>query len=217
MPTTRRQLLLGGASVAGAAALSPLLGSSAGLAATASHRATVHSSLPHPDSSGIVWWDRWNCENYNSVVLARSGAGKSYFVKLEVLRSLYQGVRVEVIDPEDEYLRLADAVGGTVVQLGTQGVKLNPLDLPVGDGRPDVLTRRGLFLHTLVSVLLGHVPPSPEKAALDRAIIACYAAAGITNDPTTWTRPAPLLRDLTATLTRDGDPAGSSSPPAAPD
>jgi hypothetical protein len=75
----------------------------------------------NPDSGGIVWWDRWSQENHNSVVIARSGAGKSYFVKLEVLRSLYQGVRVEVIDPEDEYLRLADTVGGVSVQLGTPG------------------------------------------------------------------------------------------------
>ena len=78
-----------------------------------------------------------------------------YFVKLEVLRNLYQGVQVAVIDPEDEYLRLADAVGGTVVRLGAPGVRINPLDLPVGDTRPDVLTRRGLFLHTLIAVLLG--------------------------------------------------------------
>jgi type IV secretory pathway VirB4 component len=161
----------------------------------------------NPDSGGIVWWDRWSQENYNSVVLARSGAGKSYFVKLEVLRSLYQGVRVEVIDPEDEYLRLADAVGGTVVQLGTAGVKLNPLDLPVGDGRPDVLTRRGLFLHTLVAVLLGHVPPPPEKAALDRAILEVYRQAGITPDPRTHHRPAPLLRDLAHVLDNDEDAA----------
>src|SRR6185369_13464252 len=103
----------------------------------------------------IVWWDRWAQENHNSVVLARSGAGKSYFVKLDVLRSLYQGVQVSVIDPEDEYQRLADAVGGIVVKLGGAGVKLNPLDLPVGDRRPDVLTRRGLFLHTFIAVLLG--------------------------------------------------------------
>src|SRR2546430_14810500 len=86
----------------------------------------------NPDSGGIVWWDRWNAENYNSVVIARSGAGKSYFVKLEVLRSLYQGVRVEVIDPEDEYLRLADAVGGGIVRPGTPGVEPNPPDLPGG-------------------------------------------------------------------------------------
>ena len=139
----------------------------------------------NPASAGIVWWDRWTQENHNSIVLARSGAGKSYFVKLEILRNLYQGVQVAVVDPEDEYLRLADAVGGSIVRLGLPGVKINPLDLPVGDRRPDTLTRRALFLHTLISVLLGHQPPPAERAALDRAILAVYRAAGITADPAT--------------------------------
>ncbi len=161
----------------------------------------------NPDSHGIVWWDRWTQENHNSVVLARSGAGKSYFVKLDILRQLYQGVQVAVIDPEDEYGRLADAVGGTTVRLGAPGVRLNPLDLPGGDPRPDVLTRRGLFLHTLISVLIRQQPPPAERAALDRAILAVYRAAGITGDPATHHRPAPLLRDLAATLTTDADPA----------
>lgn len=157
----------------------------------------------NPDSQGIVWWDRWAQENHNSVVLARSGAGKSYFVKLDVLRNLYQGVQVSVVDPEDEYLRLADAVGGTIVRLGAPGVKINPLDLPAGDTRPDVLTRRGLFLHTLISVLVGQLPPPAERAALDRAILAVYRQAGITADPATHHRPAPLLKDLAATLRAD--------------
>ncbi len=161
----------------------------------------------NPDSQGIVWWDRWAQENHNSVVLARSGAGKSYFVKLEILRNLYQQVQVAVIDPEDEYLRLADAVGGSVVRLGVAGVKVNPLDLPSGDTRPDVLTRRGLFLHTLVAVLLGQQPPPAERAALDRAILAAYREAGITADPATHHRSAPLLRDLEACLHADDDPA----------
>ncbi|MEU8048446.1 VirB4 family type IV secretion system protein [Micromonospora haikouensis] len=164
----------------------------------------------NPASAGIVWWDRWAQENHNSIVLARSGAGKSYFVKLEILRSLYQGVRVAVVDPEDEYLRLADAVGGTIVRLGLPGVKINPLDLPVGDRRPDTLTRRALFLHTLVSVLLGQQPPPAERAALDRAILAVYRAAGITADPATHHRPAPLLRDLAQTLHADDDPAAAT-------
>jgi type IV secretory pathway VirB4 component len=163
----------------------------------------------NPDSQGIVWWDRWSCENYNSVVLARSGAGKSYFVKLDVLRNLYQGVVCAIVDPEDEYLRLADAVGGTIVRLGVTGVKINPLDLPVGDTRPDVLTRRGLFLHTLMSVLLGQVPPPAERAALDRAILAVYRRAGITADPATHHRPAPLLRDLAGVMQADADPAAA--------
>jgi type IV secretory pathway VirB4 component len=163
----------------------------------------------NPASNGIVWWDRWTCENYNSVVLARSGAGKSYFVKLEVLRNLYQGVQVSIVDPEDEYLRLADAVGGTVVRLGLAGVKINPLDLPVGDHRPDTLTRRGLFLHTVISVLIGQPPPPAERAALDRAILAVYRQAGITADPHTHTRPAPLLKDLVGCLETDQEPAAA--------
>ena len=122
-------------------------------------------------SNGLVLWDRWDQDNYNSVTLARSGAGKSYFVKLDVLRSLYEGVRVRVIDPEDEYMRLAAAVGGVTLQLGAPGVRVNPFDLPPGDRRPDALTRRALFLHTLISVLLGQQQPPPgERAALDRAM-----------------------------------------------
>jgi type IV secretory pathway VirB4 component len=163
----------------------------------------------NPDSGGVVWWDRWAQENHNSVVVARSGAGKSYLVKVEVLRSLYAGVRVEVVDPEDEYLRLAHAVGGTVVRLGAPGVRINPLDLPAGDGRPDVLTRRGLFLHTFVGVLLGQALPPAERAALDRAILAAYRHAGITADPRTHHRPAPLLRDLAHELAADPVPAAA--------
>jgi hypothetical protein len=168
-------------------------------------------------SQGVVWWNRWDCDNHNSVVLARSGAGKSYFVKLEVLRSLYDGVHAAIIDPEDEYLRLAEAVGGATIQLGAPGIRLNPLDLPAGDTRPDTLTRRILFLHTLVAVLLGHQPPPTERAALDRAVIAAYAGAGITNDPDTWTRPAPLLRDVVDALAADGgtgDPHAGDGPGA---
>jgi type IV secretory pathway VirB4 component len=161
----------------------------------------------NPGSNGIVWWDRFAQDNYNSVVLARSGAGKSYLVKLEALRHLYQGVQVAIIDPEEEYTRLAGSVGGTVVQLGATGVKINPLELPTADTRPGALTRRGLFLHTFIAVLLGHTPPPTEKAALDRAILAVYRAAGITADPATHRRTAPLLKDLSAALSVDSDPA----------
>ncbi|MFG3602440.1 VirB4 family type IV secretion system protein [Micromonospora chersina] len=157
-------------------------------------------------SNGVLVWNRWAQDNHNSVVLARSGAGKSYFVKLEVLRNLYQGTAVSVIDPEDEYTPLAEHVGGSVVQLGQPGVRINPLDLPA-DNRPDTLTRRGLYLHTLISVMLGATPPPEERAALDRAITATYNRAGINGDPSTWTKPAPLLRDLAAVLAGDDDPA----------
>jgi type IV secretory pathway VirB4 component len=157
--------------------------------------------------TGVLVWDRWNCENHNAVVLARSGAGKSYFVKLDVLRNLYQGVQVAVIDPDDEYADLAGHVGGAVVRLGAPGVRVNPLDLPASDRRPDALTRRGLFLHTLLAVMLGDLTPG-ERAVLDAAITATYATAGITHDPTSWTRPAPLLADLAAALSGHPDPTG---------
>lgn len=158
-------------------------------------------------SQGLVHWDRFAQDNHNSVVLGRSGAGKSYLVKLELLRSLYRGIESYVIDPEDEYTRLASAVGGTHIHLGAQDVRLNPFDLPIHtrpDGRrtapKDALIRRALFLHTVLSVLLGSTLTPTERAVLDQAIAATYQKVGITSDARTWTRPAPLLADLTDTL-----------------
>ena len=150
---------------------------------------------------GLVAWDRWADGNHNSVTLAASGAGKSYLAKLEILRSLYQGTECWVIDPEDEYARLAAATGGAYIHLGAPGVHLNPFDLPAAArARPDTLTRRALFLHTVVAVLCGGQPSPAERAALDKAIMAAYQRAGITSDPRTWARPAPLLAALAAAL-----------------
>ena len=150
---------------------------------------------------GLVAWDRWAADNHNSVTLAASGAGKSYLAKLEILRSLYQGTECWVIDPEDEYARLAAAVGGAYIHLGAPGVHLNPFDLPAaGRARPDTLTRRALFLHTVVAVLLGGEPSPAERAALDKAIMTAYQQSGITSDARTWARPAPLLPALAAAL-----------------
>ncbi len=154
-------------------------------------------------SSGVVVWDRFAQDNYNSVTLARSGAGKSYFTKLETLRLLYQGVHVAVIDPEDEYQRLSDAVGGTHIPLGAPGQCFNPFDLPEGQGE-DTLIRRALFVHTLIGAMLGAPLAPAARAVLDRAVLAAYKAAGITSDPRTWRRRAPLLADLTDALDRAG-------------
>lgn len=158
-------------------------------------------------SQGLVHHDRFAADNHNAVILGRSGAGKSYLVKLELLRSLYRHVEVAVIDPEDEYARLAGAVGGTHIHLGEPGVCLNPFDLPVHtlpDGRrtatADALIRRSLFLHTVISVLLGQPLTPTERTTLDTAIAATYQNAGITADTRTWTRRPPLLPDLTAAL-----------------
>ena len=103
-------------------------------------------------SPGVVVWDRWAQDNYNAVILARSGAGKSYLAKLDLLRNLYLGVEAFVIDPEDEYLALAETVGGTVIRPGAPGVRINPLDLPPGDG-DDALDRRAQFMQTFATVL----------------------------------------------------------------
>jgi type IV secretory pathway VirB4 component len=152
-------------------------------------------------SSSLLLWDRYAQDNYNSVTLARSGAGKSYLTKLELLRQLFTGTQALVIDPEDEYLRLTEQVGGTVIRLGAPGVRLNPFDLPDGAQHTrDALTRRALFLHTFLTVLLGTELTAGEKATLDAAILATYERSGITPDPRTWNRPAPLLGDLATVL-----------------
>ncbi len=153
---------------------------------------------------GAVVWDRFAQANYNSVILARSGAGKSYLAKLEALRSLYRGVEVLVVDPENEYERLADAVGGTYVRLGGPGVHINAFD--IGD-EPEAYTQRALFVHTLVSTLLGATLDGAARAALDRAVVAAYAARGITSDRRTHRRPAPQLADLVLALGDDDSAA----------
>jgi hypothetical protein len=164
-------------------------------------------------TQGLVCWDRWAQPNFNQVILARSGAGKSYLAKLEALRWLYQGVQVLVVDPENEYARLTQAVGGAYLRLGHPGVHLNPLDLGT---EPDALTRRALFTHTLVAVLVGSALNPAAAAMLDRAVLAAYATRGITSDPRTHPRPAPLLADLAQALAGDPDPPGRRWPPASP-
>ncbi|MGW4795344.1 VirB4 family type IV secretion system protein [Nonomuraea sp. NPDC004297] len=159
-------------------------------------------------SSGVVLWDRFAHDNHNSVTIARSGAGKSYFTKLEVLRLLFHQVEVCVVDPEDEYRRLSDAVGGTVLGLGTPGVCFNPFDLPAS-AEDDALDRRAMFLQTLVATMLGEPLAAAMKAVLDKAVIATYAAHGITSDRRTWKRPTPLLADLVTMLEATAAPEAS--------
>jgi type IV secretory pathway VirB4 component len=164
-------------------------------------------------SSGVVVCDRWAQDNYNAVILARSGAGKSYLAKLDLLRNLYHGVDAFVIDPEDEYLALAETVGGTIIRPGAPGVRINPLDLNPGDG-DDALHRRTQFMQTFTTVaspngagaIADAAPLSgQEAAALDDAVLAAYRAKGITTDPRTWRRPAPLLGDVVTELAKFGE------------
>ncbi len=149
-------------------------------------------------------------ENANLVVFAKSGAGKSYFCKLMALRSLYAGVDFVIIDPEDEYRRLCAAAGddGQYFRLSSSsGQHLNPFDLPPQDAADaesrDPLAEQVTEVLRLLDVMLaepGQALTAHERAVLDRAIYQTYADAGITADPATHDRPAPLLRDFAAVL-----------------
>lgn len=150
-------------------------------------------------TGGPVLWDRWSEPNHNSVLLARSGAGKSYLTKCEVLRQLYQGVKVTIVDPEAEYTDLAAHVGGTVLRPGAPGAALNPLTLRER-GRPDALVRRGLFVRTVAETLLRERLDADAVAALQECVLAAYTEHGITADPATWDRPMPTLADVVRLL-----------------
>jgi type IV secretory pathway VirB4 component len=156
------------------------------------------------ESGAPVLVDRFARTNFNSVELAYSGAGKSYAAKLEALRLLYRGVQVFILDPEDEYHALCDAVGGAYLPLtGAQAVALNPLELPASDA-PRALDERILFLADLIELLAGGLDGG-ELAVLDRSARATYQHAGITPDPATHRRPAPLLADLVRSLELESD------------
>ncbi len=154
------------------------------------------------DSGAPVLVDRFARTNFNTVTLAYSGAGKSYKAKLEALRLLYRGVQVFILDPEDEYHALCEAVGGAYLPLtGARAVALNALDLPevADEDEGRALDERILFLADLIELLVGGLDGG-ELAVLDRSARAAYHTAGITSDPATHRRPAPLLADLVRAL-----------------
>ncbi|HET7302176.1 MAG TPA: DUF87 domain-containing protein [Candidatus Saccharimonadales bacterium] len=173
-------------------------------------------------NSGLVIFDRFSLENSNSVVFAKSGAGKSFAVKLEALRSLMMGTEIFIIDPENEYERMCDAVGGAYVRLSLNSVtRINPFDLPqVVDSeeadnalRSNLVTLHGLFRLMMggaqaqmtggAQMIMPALSPS-EEADLDAALIETYAKAGITNDPLTHTGTPPTINDLYDTLLHMG-------------
>lgn len=137
----------------------------------------------HNDS--LIIFDRFDLPNANANVFATSGAGKSYVVKLEILRSLIQGVQAFVIDPENEYVDLCRTVGGTMIPISLQGShRINPFDLPHavrGDEAEtgEVLRSAVINLHGLFKLMLGSITPA-EEGVLDKAILDTYALKGIT-------------------------------------
>ena len=154
-------------------------------------------------NNSLVLFDRFSLENSNAVVFAKSGAGKSYTVKLEILRQLVMGTQVFVIDPDNEYKHLCDAVGGTNVKISvTSDQHVNPFDLPVlteGESPNDVLNSHILDLAGLMKLLLGDVTPE-EDAILDQALIQTYAVKDITADRDFSNSTPPVLSDLQSIL-----------------
>lgn len=173
-------------------------------------------------NNGLVIFDRFSLENANMVVFAKSGAGKSFTVKLEALRSMMMGADILIIDPENEYQRLADAVGGSYIRLSLNSdVRINPFDLPRvidSDEADDSLRANLVTLHGLLRLMLGGASAqiagggtammpalSPaEEADLDQALIDTYARAGITSDPLTHNSTPPTIADLYETLLHMG-------------
>jgi type IV secretory pathway VirB4 component len=173
-------------------------------------------------NSGLVIFDRFSLENSNSVVFAKSGAGKSFTVKLEALRSMMFGTEIFIIDPENEYQRMCDAAGGAYVRLSLNSTtRINPFDLPqvVDSEEADNALRSNLItLHGLLRQMMGGAQAqllggnsammpalSPaEESDLDQALIETYAKAGITNDPLTHTGIPPTIADLYDTLLHMG-------------
>lgn len=146
----------------------------------------------------LVIFDRFSLPNANAVVFATSGAGKSFTVKLEAVRSLMLGVEVIIIDPEREYDRLCAAVGGEYISFSQDGAqKLNPFELSgLFAADEDELRFKILSVAGLVRMMLGGSLSPEEGAILDRALILTYKEKGITPDPSTHNREAPLLEDL---------------------
>ncbi|OGY16835.1 MAG: hypothetical protein A2785_03665 [Candidatus Chisholmbacteria bacterium RIFCSPHIGHO2_01_FULL_49_18] len=153
----------------------------------------------HNDS--LIIFDRFTLENANMVIFGKSGSGKSFFEKLEILRSLMFGVEVIVIDPEEEYRRMCEALSGTYIDFHFNApAKINPFDLSaIYEEGENELGLKILSLHGLLKVMLGDVNPN-EEAILDRAIITTYKARGITPDPATQRNEPPLMEDLYKTL-----------------
>lgn len=143
----------------------------------------------------LIIFDRFTLENANSVILGKSGGGKSFLIKLEALRLLSMGTEVIILDPENEYAKLSKELGGEFVEFSSNSMyKINPFELPQGSKDPDELQNKILDLHSLLRVMMGELTPT-QDAILDRALVSVYQNRGITPDPATFKNPAPYLED----------------------
>lgn len=154
-------------------------------------------------NNSLIIFDRFSLENSNMVIFAKSGSGKSYTTKLEALRLLMTGVDVLIIDPENEYERLAEAVGGSFFKISlTSENHINPFDVPTipeGEDPADVLRSHIVTLTGLLKIMLGKMTVD-EEALLDRAVTETYASREIVPGKDFSKAQAPTLGDLEAVL-----------------
>ncbi|MFA4833936.1 MAG: DUF87 domain-containing protein [Patescibacteria group bacterium] len=162
-------------------------------------------------NNSLILFDRFSLQNANTVVFATSGAGKSYAIKLEVLRSLMLGTDVIIIDPEHEYKHLSDAVGGTYINISLSSEnKINPFDLPraiSGDSKPEDIIRSAVItLKGLVRLMLGSLSHE-EDSIIDRALLETYAKKDITPESDLAKIEPPIMQDFQEML--DGMEGGA--------
>lgn len=151
-------------------------------------------------NNSLIIFDRFSLQNANAVIFATSGAGKSYSVKLEILRSLMLGTEVIVIDPEMEYKHLSDAVGGTYISISlASAAKINPFDLPRPTGEAisveDIIRSAVITLKGLLKLMLGKLTTA-EDSILDRALLETYAKKDIVPGANLATIEPPILQDF---------------------
>jgi type IV secretory pathway VirB4 component len=148
-------------------------------------------------NGSLIIFDRFSLENANEVVLGKSGAGKSYLIKIEVIRQLMFGAEVVIVDPEGEYETLAETLGGEALQFSANSpVKINPFDLAgVYEEGENELGLKILSLFGLLKIITGDLDPAHD-AILDRALVETYRQKGITTDPATQKLEPPLMEDL---------------------
>ena len=148
-------------------------------------------------NGSLVIFDRYSLENANEVVFGKSGSGKSFTIKLEIMRQFMFGTEIIVIDPEKEYGKLAETLGGEHLDFSaTSPVTINPFDLSgVYEEGENELGLKILSLRALLKIMLGAVNPA-EDAILDRALVETYADKGISANPSTQIKTPPILGDL---------------------
>ena len=158
-------------------------------------------------NSSLIIFDRYSLENANEVVFGKSGAGKSYLIKLEIMRQFMFGTEVIVMDPEGEYGKLTAAMGGEYVSFTPNSpIKINPFDLSgIYEEGENELGLKILSLHGLLKIVMGELD-APHDAILDRALVETYRQKGITTDPATQKKEPPLMEELYKVLLGMEDP-----------